>query len=140
VKINVRIFLALALITLALSGAALAQGYEHSVRATIPFNFYADGQLQPAGTYSFAINPVSHTIEMSDGYKNSGRFLVGSPEDGTSKDVAILTFRTDGAGVYVLQKAQWTDFGASFDIKRELAHLGEVRSLRAVETVIAQAR
>ena len=42
-KVNVRIFVALALFTLALSGAALAQGYENSVRATIPFNFYAGG-------------------------------------------------------------------------------------------------
>ena len=139
VKVNVGIFMALALVTLALSGAALAQGFEHSVPATIPFNFYANGALQPAGTYSFAINPGSHSIAMSS---DSNTWFLGSgaPEDGTSKTFAILTFRTDGAGVYVLEKAQWPDFGVSFNVKRALVRSADVRELNATQTVIAQVR
>jgi len=138
VKVNVRIFVALALFTLALSGAALAQSYEQSVSATIPFSFYANGKLHPAGTYTFAINLVGHSIEMSSGYNSTAQFLVGAPEDGTSKSVGILTFRTDGTGVHVLQKAQWTDYGVSFNMKRELAREVDLGSLNKTETVIAQ--
>jgi hypothetical protein len=140
VKVNVRIFVALALFTLALSGAALAQDYDQPVRATIPFSFYADGALQPAGTYTFAINLSDHSLEMLSGSRNSARFLVGLPEGGTSKDLAILTFRTDGQGVYVLQKVQWSDFGVGFNVKRQLARAADVRSLNATQTVIAQLR
>lgn len=140
-KANVRIFVALALFTLALSGAALAQGYENSVRATIPFNFYVGGALHPAGTYSFTINPSIHSIAMSsDG--SAARFLGGgAPEDGTNKiDDAMLTFRTNGAGVYFLQKAQWPDFGVSFNLNGALARSADVRDLNATQTVIAQVR
>ena len=140
VKFNVRKFVALALFTLALSGAALAQSFEQSVHANIPFSFYADGKLQPAGTYTFAINLSAHSIEMSPDYKSSSQFLVGSPADGTSKNVGILTFRTDGEKVYVLQKAQWMDYGVSFNIKRDLARAVDMGSLTQTETVIAQLR
>ena len=140
VKFNVRIIVVLALSLLALSGAALAQSYEQSVRANIPFSFYADGKLQPAGTYTFAINLSSHSIQMSSDYKTSGQFLVGSPADGTSKNAGILTFRTDGDGTYVLQKAQWMDYGVSFNINRELARKVDMSSLTGTETVVAQLR
>ena len=139
-KFNGRIFVALALLTLALSGAALAQSYEQSVRATIPFNFYAGGELHTAGIYSFAINLSSHSVEMSSGYKSAGTFLVGAPEDGTSKSFGMLTFRSNEDGVYVLQEAQWADYGVSFNMKREAARSVDVRSLNATETVMAQLR
>jgi hypothetical protein len=110
------------------------------VRATIPFNFYADGVLQPAGTYSFAINGASHSIEVSSDDRNTASFLGGAPEDGTSKSFAIMTFRTNGDDVYVLQKMQWPDTGVSFNSKRKLAHNADERPLNATQTVIAQAR
>jgi hypothetical protein len=139
VKVNVRILVALALFALTLSGAALAQSYEYSVPVTIPFNFYADGKLQSAGTYTFAINPGTHSIQMSS--DKAARFLGGgAPEDGTNKSVAILTFRSNGAGGYVLQKAQWTDFGVSFSLKSELARSADARDFNATQTVIAQLR
>jgi hypothetical protein len=140
VKVNVRKFVALALFTLALSGAALAQSFEQSVRANIPFDFYANGKLQPAGTYTFAINLSAHSIQMSSDYKSSGQFLAGSPADGTSKNVGILTFRTDGDKLYVLQKAQWMDYGVSFNVKRDLARAVDMGSLTRTETVVAQLR
>jgi len=127
------------LFTLALSGAALAQSYEHSVRATIPFNFYADGVLQPAGTYTFVINPDTHRIAMAS--DKGARFLRGGvPDDGTNTTAAILSFRTDGAGVYVLQEAQWPDFGVSFNLKSERVRSVNLRNLNTTQTVIAQAR
>jgi hypothetical protein len=140
VKVNVRIFVVLALFTLALSSPALSPRYESSVRAITPFNFYAGGALLPAGTYTFAIDLSTPSIKMSSGYKNS-RFLVGTLQDGANKsDVFILTFRTDGAGVYVLQKAEWTDYGVAFNIKREVVRSADARSLNATQTVIAQLR
>jgi hypothetical protein len=129
---------ALALFTLALSGAALAQGFEHQVRANIPFNFYANGKLQHAGSYTFAINLDTQNIAMVSREKNTGWFLRGLPEDGSKKGVALLTFRTNGQDVYVLQKVQWPDFGLSFDIKKVLTDLGAVRPINGTETVLAQ--
>ena len=129
---------ALALFTVALSGAALAQGYEHEVRADIPFNFYAGGKLLHAGSYICAINLESHNIAMVPRDRSTGSFLPGVPEDGSRDGHPRLTFRTNGGHVHVLQKIQWADFGASFDVKKVLADVGEERSLKTTETVLAQ--
>ncbi len=129
---------AAALFMLALSGAALAQDFEHQVRANIPFNFYANGKLQHAGSYTFAINLDTQNIVMASREKNTGWFLRGSPEDGSKKSVALLTFRTNGQDVYVLQKVQWPDFGVSFNNKNVLADAGELRSMNTTQTVVAQ--
>lgn len=137
-KANVRILGALTLLTLVLSGAALAQSYEHNVRANIPFNFYAGGKLQHAGTYTFAINLENHNIAMVSRDKNTGGFLQGTPADGSKDGVALLTFRTDGGRVYVLQEIQWPDFGASFDVKKVLTDIVENQSAGSTETVVAQ--
>lgn len=136
-KANLRKLAALVLFMVALSGMALAQGYEHDVRAKIPFNFYAGGKLHPAGTYTFAINVLSHNVAMVSRDKNAGLFFRGVPEDGSKNGVPLLTFRTKGGDVYVLQEIQWADFGASFDVKKVLADIGENGSVDGTTTVLA---
>lgn len=137
-KANLRTLAALTLLTVSLTGAALAQSYEHNIRANIPFNFYAGNKLQHAGTYLFAINLDSYNIAIVSRDKNTGWFLQGAPEDGSKTGVALLTFRTDGRNGYVLEKVQWPDFGASFDVKKVLADVVENRSADSTETVVAQ--
>jgi hypothetical protein len=129
---------ALALFTFALGGAALAQDYEHKLRADIPFSFYAGNQLMPAGSYTFATNLATHNVEIGQSGKGSESFLQGSPNDGSNNGVAILTFRGDGTGTYALQKVQGRDFGVSFNADKVLSHLAAARPADATRTVIAQ--
>lgn len=136
-KYNVSRLATIALFMVALSAAALAQGYEHQIRADIPFSFYAGGKLLHAGSYTFAINLENHNIAMVPPDK-TGSFLPAVPEDGSKSGRPVLTFRTNGGDVYILQKVQWSDFGASFDVKKVLAHIVENQTVNATETVIAQ--
>ena len=137
-KVNARRLLVLALFTLVLSGAAVAQDYDHQVRANIPFNFYANGKLQPAGSYTFAIDLETQNIAMVSREKNTGWFLRGSPEDGSKRGLALLTFRTNNNDVYILQKIQWSDFGVSFDVKKVLSDVAGTVPPEATQTVMAQ--
>jgi hypothetical protein len=129
---------ALALFTMALGGAALAQDYGHEVRADIPFNFYAGDKLMPAGNYTFATDLASHTVEIGQTAKGSGSFLHGSPYDGSNNGTALLTFRTNGDGAYALEKVQEDDFGVSFNVDKVLSHLAANSPAEATRTVVAQ--
>jgi hypothetical protein len=138
VKVNVRIVVAVTMLALALSGAALAQSYDQSVRATIPFSFYANGALQPAGTYDFAINLGTNRVAMSSDESGTASFLGGVPEDGAGNGVASLTFRLNAEGTYVLEKAQWPDVGVGFNAKAKRS--ASLRASNETRTVIAQVR
>jgi hypothetical protein len=137
-KNNVCKAVALALFTVALGGAALAQDYAHKVRATIPFEFYAGDKLMPAGNYTFATNVASHSVEIGQSAKGSESFLQGSHNDASKNGLAVLTFRTNGAGTYALQKVQGEDFGVSFNAEKVLSRLAADRPADATRTVIAQ--
>ena len=140
VKVNVRTLIAVTMFTLALSGAALAQSYRQTVRANIPFSFYANGKLQSAGTYDFAMNLEAHSIAMSSEDSGKATFLGGAPEDGTSRASAILTFVTNEGGAYVLQSAQWPDSGVAFNVRRAPGRSVHAQASNATQTVIAQLR
>jgi hypothetical protein len=129
---------ALALFTMALGGAALAQDYENKVRADIPFNFYAGNKLLPAGNYTFATDIASHRVEIDQSAKGFGSFLQGSPNDGLKSGAALLTFRTNGAGAYALQKVQVEDFGVSFNADKVLSNLAANSPANATQTVVAR--
>lgn len=124
------------MLALALSGAALAQRYDQSVRANVPFSFYANGALQPAGTYDFAINLQTYRVAMSSGETNAASFLGGLPEDGAGQGVAKLIFHLNAEGTYVLEEAQWPDAGVSFGSKRSVV----LRASNETRTVLAQVR
>ena len=128
---------ALMLLTLALGGAALGQDYGHKVRADIPFRFYAGNKLMPAGTYTFSVDLESHNVAMLQSTKG-GSFLSGSADDGSKDGRALLTFRTNKEDVYILQKVQWSDYGVSFNISKELSDVAANRAVDATETVVAQ--
>jgi hypothetical protein len=137
-KNNLCKMVALALFTMALGGAALAQDYAHKVRANIPFNFYAGNKLMPAGNYTFATNLSNHSVEIGQSATSSESFLQGSPYDGLKNGLALLTFRTNGNGVYALQKVQGLDFGVSFNADKVLSHLAVNSPTDETRTVIAQ--
>ena len=129
---------ALVLFTMALAGAACAQDYSHKVRADIPFNFYAGSKLLPAGTYTFATNTSTHSVMIANSGKGFESFVQGSPNDGSNKEVALLTIKTNDAGVYALQKVQGQDFGISFNTGKAPANMAADQSPEATRTVTAQ--
>ena len=60
-------------------------------KATIPFEFYAETQRMPAGTYYFALDLAANTITISDSAGHYARFLTGVPAgDGNSKDELVF--------------------------------------------------
>ncbi len=137
-KNNLCRLVALALFTMALGGAALAQDFAHKVRADIPFSFYAGDKLMPAGNYTFATNLLNHNVEIGQSAKGPESFLQGLPSDRSKNGLAVLTFRTNGDGVYALQKVQGEDFGVSFNVDKVLSHLAADRPADGTQTVIAQ--
>jgi hypothetical protein len=129
---------ALMLFTLALSAATFAQDFGHTVRANIPFNFYAGGKVMPAGQYTLTYSRQNFNIAIYEKEKGFGTFLLGSPNDGTNDDRTLLVFRADDENIYVLQKFQGRDFGLSFSAGKRLSHLVEDRPANATQTVVAE--
>jgi hypothetical protein len=137
-KANYRRLAALALFVLALSAAALAQDFGPRVRAQIPFSFYAGSKALPAGSYTFAINRQSLNVTIYQNEKGVATFLLGSPHDGSKNGLALLTFRTNDEGPYVLQQLQGPDYGLSFSSGKALSRLVEERPAGATQVVIAE--
>ena len=129
---------ALMLLAISQDTLALAQDFDHRVRANIPFNFYASGKVMPAGEYTFAVNRQNHTIEILQNTKAIGSFLLGSPNDGSNNGRTLLTFRTNNEDVYELQKLQEPDFGISFGAEQVPSHSAAVRPADATQVVVAQ--
>ena len=129
---------ALMLFALALDTLALAQDFDHRVRANVPFNFYASGKVRPAGEYTFAVNRQNRTIAIFQNDKGTGSFLLGSPNDGSNNGRTLLTFRTNNEDVYELQKLQEPDFGISFGAEKVPSHSAAVRPADATQVVVAQ--
>ena len=77
-------------------------------------------------------------MEIGQSEKGSESFLQGAPNDGSNNGLALLTFRTNGAGAYGLQKIQGDDFGVSFNADKVLSHLAATSPADATRTVIAQ--
>jgi len=131
---------ALALVAMALAGAALAQGGTHAVRANIPFSFSAGGQVLPAGEYSLSINVATHSVII--GQKASGRssFLLGLPDDSSRDERTVLIFKLGEGEVYALREVKGPDLGVSFNAKdRRAAMKVQNRSDESV-TIIAYAK
>jgi hypothetical protein len=128
----------LAIFSLALSAAAFAQDFRQQVRATIPFSFYAGRTVMPAGNYTFAISRASFNIEIFQKDKAIGTFLLGSPHDGSTNRLTLLTFRANDEGVYMLQKLEGPDFGLSFGSEKRLEHVAADQHDNATQIVLAQ--
>ena len=137
-KTSFRRLAALMLLALALDTLALAQDFDHRVRANIPFNFYASGKVMPAGEYTFAVNRQNHTIEILQNTKAIGSFLLGSPNDGSNNGRTLLTFRISNEDVYELQQLQEPDFGISFGAQQVPSHSAAVRPADFTRIVVAQ--
>ena len=129
--------LALLLFTVMLSGAVWAQGFDHKVRAEIPFSFYAGNKMLPAGTYTFGFNIENHYLMILNNQNSAGALLMGSPDDAGMTGPSVLVFRTNGEGVYALQSLKATDFALSFQAEKTLAHVAKNRTTDSATVVAA---
>jgi hypothetical protein len=130
---------ALALLAVAFSGAALAQNSAHLVRANIPFNFSAGGQMLPAGEYTISINPENHIVMIGKA-NGGGSFLLASPADGSRDDRTVLVFRLVDGESYALRELRGPDLGLSFSAKGAKHAMSLQNQKDEPVTVVAEAR
>lgn len=112
-----RKLMVLAFLALALTGAALAQMDTQLVRVSIPFSFYAGGQLLPAGEYTLTVNEKYHAVTLAANATGSRSVVFGSPDDALRGDHIVLTFKLVANDVYALREVQGPDLGVSFSAK-----------------------
>jgi hypothetical protein len=112
-----RKLMVLAFLALALTGAALAQMDTQLVRVSIPFSFYADGKLLPAGEYTLTVNEKYHAVTLAENATGSRSIVLGSPDDALRGDHIVLTFKLVADDVYALREVQGPDLGVSFNTK-----------------------
>ena len=122
-KEKYRKLVVLALFVLALTGASLAQDFSPKVRANIPFSFYANGKMLPAGNYTLAVPRGTNYVAIFQKDTGIGIFLIGSPKDGLRTGRSLLTFRANSEGTYVLQKFEAPKLGISFVSDKALSHM-----------------
>jgi len=132
-----RKILALISFTAALNAAVWAQGFDHKIRAEVPFNFYAGGKLLPAGSYTFGFNVENHYLMIVNGQGAQGALVMGSPNSIDKDGRSVLVFRTDGEGVYALESLQTTDFAVGFHADRTLSRFARNSGAESTTTVIA---
>ncbi len=109
-------FLALTLFAVALSGAAVAQGITRTVRADIPFDFYAGGKLMPAGEYTLSINKEQQVATLGQKTTGSGAFLSGFVDDYSRNSRSVLVFQLAG-DTYALREFKGPEGSMSFKEK-----------------------
>ena len=131
---------ALTLLAMALTGAALAQSSTHAVRANIPFSFYAGGKVLPAGEYTLSINMENHLAII--GQKATGRssFLLGSADDSARDERTVLVFKLGEDEVYILREVRGPDLALSFRAKEARATMKVQNQSDESVTIIAEAR
>jgi|SRR5215813_2004817 len=133
-----RSLLAVALLSLALHAATFAQDFSPKVRAHIPFAFYAGTKSLPAGDYTLAINRQSRNVAIFEYGKGIALFLLGSPNDGSTNGVVLLTFQRNRDGVYSLGKLQEPDLGVSFPVADTSSLRVDAQPDKETRVVVAQ--
>ena len=133
----VRSMFALMLFTLALNGAVWAQSFSHKVRAEIPFNFYAGDKILPAGTYTFGFNVENHTLVIVNNKNADGALLMGIPSDSRQNGSPVLIFHNNGDEAYTLESLKASDYGLSFNSKKNSAHVATAQNGGSTTAVTA---
>jgi hypothetical protein len=139
-KKHFRQLVALALFAVALTGAALAQEGSHTVRANIPFSFYAGGRTLPAGEYTISVNLENRLVLIRQKATGSGILLLGGPDDGSRNDRSVLTFKLVDGEVYALRELQEPGIGVTFNSKTSQSNLRVQNREDKSVTLIAEAR
>jgi len=134
---NYRKLVALASIVLVLSGLVLANDFTPTVRASIPFDFYAAGKMLPVGTYTISVNSESHIVAMRRD-SGVGTFLFASQIDSSRNGLSYLIFRSNGQGTYALEKMEGPDLGLSSPVEKVVSHLASDTQTNEITVVAAR--
>jgi len=92
-------------------GVAQAQDDE-TVKANIPFDFYAGQQKMPAGSYRIGIDLRTELISLTDESGKNKMFLMGTPDD--DRNVNSLLVFTHSGDVYALEELKSDAFSWVF--------------------------
>jgi hypothetical protein len=109
----------------AMIGAPSAAAQSQGLRADIPFEFRADGQLLPAGTYTITkVTPVTLRLENARGH---GWFIAAGPESVRMIDHNLFVFHKYGNQSF-LAGAYWSGSAIRLNIppsraEREVARI-----------------
>lgn len=112
------ITLAAALLLLPVLGVGRAQAEnDQTVRAQIPFSFYAGNQSMPAGTYEVGIDVANHLITIRDRNGRNGSFLMGLVSDRGTDGNAVMVFDHLGDS-YFLRDVKTADTDVNFPTQK----------------------
>jgi len=131
---------ALALLAVALTGAALAQDSAHTVRANIPFSFYAGGKLQPAGEYTISVSEENHLVTISQRATSTESLLLGHADDASTDGRTVLIFKLVDGEVYALRELRGPELGVSFSSKAAERAMRVQSQKDQTAVVLAEAR
>lgn len=97
----IALFSVLVFATAGIVGMAHAQGDE-TIKANIPFDFYAGKQKMPAGSYRISIDLGTELISFADESGKHKMFLAGTTDnDGDGQSLLVFTHSGDA---YALQE------------------------------------
>jgi len=79
-------------------------------KVRIPFAFYADGKMLPAGTYAIGLDLETNLLSFTDRSNDHMRFVAGGyrADDGSSRPQLVFDRVGDS---YVLSEVETTDIG-----------------------------
>lgn len=128
-KNTARNLVVLVVFAMALSGLALAQDITYRVNANIPFDFHADGQQLPAGSYQFKVGYGNHSVMLRNLDTGRSYVFLARPGDGDGARGAVVEFVIYGSD-HVLANLKTSTAGVGF-----LEQRTELASARAATTV-----
>jgi hypothetical protein len=109
---------AAALLLLSLLAVSRAQAEnDETVKANIPFTFYAGNQSMPAGAYEVGIDVANRLITIRDRDGHNGSFLMGLVSDKGSDGNPVMVFDHLGDS-YFLRDVQTAETGVNFPTQK----------------------
>jgi len=126
-------FAVLVFASVGIVGVAYAQDDE-TVKANIPFDFYAGKQKMPAGTYRIGINLGTDLISFSDESGKHKVFLSGTHDDyGDGNSQLVFTHSGD---VYALEELKSDAFNWVFQTWMPVPPIESRNALPQVEVAL----
>lgn len=116
---------------------AHAQANDETDTAVIPFAFYADGQMMPAGKYTIGINVEQHSIQLTDYAQKKSIFVLGAPS-GDGQYEWRLVFNKVG-DKYSLEEMQSDVIDIGFRTRSHDKAVAQLSAPQQVEVALSRA-
>ncbi len=123
---TVRNFVVLVVFAMAVTGLSLAQDDTYSLRANIPFDFYAGDQQLPAGTYLIDVSYATHAVTLRNNDTGRSYRALAVPADRTASTEAVLEFDVV-ANNHLLADLKTASTGVNFHESKKLSTTAQSR-------------